>query len=1663
MEARERIPGRIDELIAGQAVRRPDAVAVEFGPQRLTYRELTWRADEVASELRTLGCGPGSVVGIAAERSPELVVAMLGVLRAGAAYLPLDPGYPPERLTFMVNDAQATVILTQPHLESRLPDREVPVRFVATSPGPAEGRKTPADAAPRSVSQIAYIIYTSGSTGTPKGVAVQHRSLVNLVWDCGFARLDQDETVLQFTSSSFDVSAFEIWGALVNGCRLVIAPPGPLSMAELTGYIESHGVTTLWLTAGLLPQLDETTLPRLHCLRQFIVGGDVVAPTVCAEILRTLPGVKLINGYGPTETTVFAATQPISEATLEPSVPIGRPVRKTTAYVLDSRLRPAGAGEAGELYIGGQAVAIGYLGRPSLTAQRFVPDPFSGRPGSRMYRTGDLARFLPDGTLQFIGRVDDQLKVRGYRVEPSEIVSALRQHPEVRSAFVMAHGQGADGKQLVAYVLSEDPAPSARRALAARLRDYLHGLLPDYMVPTLFMVLESFPVNANGKLDRAALPPPQAHEHDPADAARGPQTDTEKALTEAWLDVTGPDAGPISVDADLFSAGGDSLRMTSLVSRVSRVLGVELPLREVFEHRTLAALAARIERLQGERRAVGAITVAPRGQKIPLTHAQQRMWFLEQLQPGTAAYNVPLLIRLTGTVDEAVMARSLRDLVRRHESLRTVFAGAGEAPYQLVLDSPAVDVPVVDLRPVPEECRDDAIRQRVSALVAEPFDLATGPLVRACLLRVSEIECLLLIVAHHIVTDGWSMDVMLRDLSTRYDASVRGGHDPLMPLPVQYPDFARWQQDYRQGDALQGSMAYWRAQLSDAPRLLALPTDRRRPPVQTLNGGSVWISLERAQVARLRRLGLDSGHTFSMTLIAALAIILHRQSGQDEVVIGSLVANRTQPESENLVGLFINTLALRFSLHDDPALSTLLEHVRSVCLDAYTHQDVPFERLVDELHLERDLSRTPLFQVLFNHITTRVDNVQAGGIRWHREHAEETSAKYDLSLYVWEGADDVQCQFIYNQDLFDRARVSDLAEQYVAVLTALADRPDSHLSGISLATANGRRIVPDPEAAVPVPNVPDLVSRVRAVCARHPGRTAMVEGDAVWSYADLAQRVRAAAVTLRAQGVRPGDMVPVIAGRTAWLAVSVLAILSTGATVVFLDPAAPTDWLRQRLSEIEPTAVVAVGAIPDGLAGRWAVPVVRLAEQEDLPEAGAADYAVNPAAPAFVLYTSGTTGRPKAVVSSQLPLCRFLDWQAGHFGLTGEDRVGVLSGLAHDPILRDMFAALWVGGQVHWPAEAVRQEPARLAEWMDQQAVTAVHLTPTLLEMIRTGNEETAPSLRYLFLGGEALTRRHVREAAQWAPNATCVNFYGTTETPQAAGYFVVPESGEPEPEQAAWEVPLGRGSAEAQLLVLSSAGHPAGIGELGEIVVRSPYLALGYLSGRHTVDGSDFRPEPTSSGSQAPVRTYRTGDLGRYRPDGTVEYAGRNDRQINLRGYRIAPQEIEAALKANPDVWEAVAFEQEAPNSHGPVLTACVVPQPGTAPTPAELRDYLIQTLPAYLVPQHVMLTDMLPVTSNGKIDVEALRANPPRRPETREPAEIGGEIETALAGLWRDILGEAPADADQSFFESGNSLLGAVYMSRVRKLFGVDVPLRELFSNPSIRMLASAVRDRT
>ncbi|MET0395230.1 MAG: non-ribosomal peptide synthase/polyketide synthase, partial [Longimicrobiaceae bacterium] len=1646
----------LHERFAEQAARTPGAAALRFAGHTTTYAELARGASRLARRLRALGVGPEVRVGLCMERTPGVVAAMLAVLEAGGAYVPLDPEYPAERVAHMLADSGAAVLLTEEHLLATLPEFGGEIVLVDREDEHVED----ADALSHSTSpdSLAYLIYTSGSTGTPKGVAVPHRALASqIAWMQRAFPLAAADRVLQRTPFSFDASVWEFWAPLAAGATLVMPEPGEhREPARLAAVMAAEGVTVAQFVPTLLGALLEEELSACTAVRRVFAGGEAL-PAELAARARAALGAEVVNLYGPTEVCINATAHTFA-ADGGATVPIGRPVDNVRAYVLDRNGEPAATGVPGELYLGGVQLARGYLGRPGLTAGSFVPDGLSGEAGGRLYRTGDRVRWLAGGALEFLGRTDQQVKLRGFRIEPGEVEAALRAHPAVRDAVVVAR-DAAGGARLVAYLV---PADGAGEPDAGELRAFLRGRLPDYMVPSALVALAALPLTPSGKVDRGALPEPAA-----ADGAGAryvaPRTPAEDVLAGIWAEVLGVER--VGVEDGFFDLGGHSLLATRVVSRARAALGVELPVRALFEAPTVAGLAARAEalRLEGDGVRVPPVVPVPRGRPLPLSFSQERLWFLDRLEPGNAHYNIAAALRLRGPLRAEVLRVALEDVTRRHEALRTVFAERGGGPVQVVLPAGRFHLPVHDLSALPGAERERAMLRLVHDEAGGGFDLLTGPLLRVRLVRLAPEEHVLVLTMHHVVSDAWSMDVLWREAARCYAARAAGASCPLPPLSVQYADFAVWQREALAGEALDAQAGWWRAALEGAPALLALPTDRPRPAAWSHRAGEHPFAVSAGVSEALRALGRHEGATLFMTLLAALQVVLGRFSGQDDVVVGTPVAGRTRAETEGLIGFFVNQLALRGDLSGDPTFAALLGRVREATLGAYAHQELPFERLLEALRVERTAAHASVYQVMMVLHAARGDAVALPGVEVAQVPVHSAAAAVDLEIAFRDTPGGVLGTVVYAAGLYDRATVAALADHLVMVLEEAASDPGLRLSELSPLTPEERRTVLGEwtRTARPFPEELGAHELFARQAARTPDAVAVAAGDRELTYAELDRRVEALARLLRARGAGPESRVAVCMERAPEMLVAILGALRAGAAFVPMDPANPRERLARVLADSGAALLLTQRRLLAALPAAGVEAIVLDGDWEsEVPEGGPpAPARVDPRGAAYVVYTSGSTGTPKGVVVEHRSLVNHATAAAAEYGIGPRDRVLQFASPAFDASLEEIFPALASGAAlVLRDEESLAGVPAFLA-WCAARGITVLDL-PTafwheLAAELERGGAALPESVRLVIIGGErALPERMAAWHAAVGGAARLVNTYGPTEATVVATLAdLAPEDGAEEGAALA-AVSIGRPVANARAYLLDAIGRPVPPGARGELYLGGAGVARGYL-GRPALTAEKFVPDPFSG--EAGARLFRTGDLARFRRGGELEFAGRADGQVKVRGFRVEPGEVEAALARLPGVREAVVAARE--DEPGAVrLVAYVVPEAEGAATAEALRAGVRAALPEYMVPAAWVLLDRLPLTPTGKLDRRALPA--PDAPAAAEHVPPRTPTERAVAEIWASVLRVERVGATDDFFAlGGHSLLAQRVVSRVREALGVELPLRALMEEPTVAAVAERV----
>ncbi|MGE6577244.1 amino acid adenylation domain-containing protein [Paenibacillus xylanexedens] len=1659
------------QLFEEQAEYIPDAAAISFNEQEMTYRELNERVNRLARTLRSHGISQGRLVAIMAERSIEMVIGILAAHKAGAAYVPIDPEYPEERIRFLIEDSGAQVMLTQSRLRERLAGLDSVILLDEESFYHEDGTNlNPGIEA----TDLACVIYTSGTTGKPKGNLVSHRNIVRVVQNTNYIDITNRDHVLQLSSYSFDGAIFDIFGALTNGARLVLVPHETLlEIGLLADLIQRQRISVMFITTAFFNVLVDVNVHCFRNVRAILFGGERVSVGHVRKALAHLGAGRLNHVYGPTESTIFTTYLPVDfvdESAL--TVPIGRPISNTTVYIVDSRNKLLPIGVVGELCVGGEGLVRGYNNRPELTAEKFVHNPFTS--GERMYRTGDLAKWLPDGTIEYVGRTDDQVKIRGFRIELGEIETQLQKVEGIRKTTVFARENVSGEKQLCAYYEADCELP------AAELKSVLSQELPAYMIPTYLIQLERLPLTTNGKVDRRSLPAPE-ESLQPGEGHTLPRTPLEASLAEIWKSVLGLEH--IGVHDNFFDLGGHSLRATTLVSKVHQELNVELPLRDVFRYSTIEQMALAISRI--EEHSFSSIPLVGARAYYPLSSAQKRLFILNQLEGAEQSYNMPGVLLLEGSIDHSLLEKAFRGLIERHETLRTGFEVVQGEAVQRIYES--VDFSVV--------CR-HANEEEASAVVQafiRPFDLAKPPLLRAELVELAADRYLLMFDMHHIISDGVSMDVFVEELVRLY------GGESLEPLHIQYKDYAVWQQSDEQKVQLKREEAYWLDRYRGELPVLEMPTDYPRPAVQSYEGHTLTSFVDEATNEGLKQLATQRGTTLYMVLLAAYTVLLHKYTGQDDLIVGTSIAGRTHGDTQPLIGMFVNTLAIRNYPASEKTFLSYLEEVKETTLGAYEHQNYPFEELVDKVQVSRDLSRNPLFDTMFSLQNLEESEFELEGLKLSPYPSEYGMAKFDLSVDVTEENGGLECNFEFATALYKESTIRRLSIHFGHLLAAIVSRPNAKIAELNLLTEEEKEQIlgafnPAQSEAAPVAAFHRLFEEKEE---RTPEAEAVVYENDRLTYAELNVRANRLAATLRASGIGREEIVGILAERSVDLLVAVLAVWKAGGAYVPLDPDYPADrvrfmledsgakvlltqtLLRERaeawLSE-EELALAKVLYLDDEMSysenrenaplgssmvsGKVSGELTGAVNSDDpshLKVAGLDSFhEARPEDLAYVIYTSGTTGKPKGVMIEHRSL---VNTAAGYRREYRLDQFPVrllqLASFSFDVFMGDIARTLYNGGTMVIVPKDDRIDPFRLHYWIERERVTIFESTPALIVPFMEYVHEQGLKLsdmELLITSSDSCSVADYRTLQErFGSLFRIINAYGVTEAAIDSSFYdeelaKLPQTG---------HVPIGKAWLNAKFYIVDAHLNPVPVGVLGELVIGGVGVARGYLN-RPELTEEKFVDSPFT----ASERLYRTGDLARWMEDGNVDFIGRIDNQAKIRGYRIETGEIESQLLRVEGVREAVVLVRSDANGQK-ALCAYYTPDTGAKLAVNDLRSALAQELPGYMIPSYFVELERLPLTPNGKIDRKVLPAPEGEAGSGTEYVAPRNELETKLAAIWQEVLGLAKEiGVHDNFFDiGGHSLRATTLVSKIHKELNVDLPLRDVFRHSTIESMATAI----
>ena len=1644
----------VHELFAAQVAKTPDNIAVIFEGQKLTYQELNHRANQVAHYLQSLGVEPEVLVGICVERSLEMIIGMLGILKAGAAYLPLDPTYPKERLSFMLSDSQVQVLLTQQKFVESFADSGAKTVCLDQDWELITRQNQENPTSDVTAENLAYVIYTSGSTGTPKGVMIQHRGVCNLAQaQVKLFGVNQNSRVLQFASFSFDASVSEIVMALCSGASLYLGNQDSLRPGiDLIRFLRQQSITHATLPPTALAALPKEELPNLQTL---IVAGEACNPKLIAQWSKER---RFFNAYGPTESTVCAT---VAECTFGETQPtIGRAIANIQIYILDHNLQPVPIGVPGELYIGGDGLARGYLNRPELTKEKFISNPFKKTEGSRLYKTGDLARYLPDGNIEFLGRVDNQVKIRGFRIELDEIEKLLIQHPDVKQAAVIAREDIPGDKRLLAYVvLNQKP-----EAIVTTLKNLLQENLPQYMIPGVFVVLDSLPLTPNGKVDRQNLPVCDRTRPDLEESFVAPRNPIEEKLAAIWADLLGYEQ--IGVNDNFFNLGGHSLIVAQILSRVRDSFQVELSFANIFANPTVAGLASVIQQheLLEQKLQSPAIQRISRAGMLPVSFAQERVYFIQEVAPENTAYQAQATLRFQGHLDVIVLKKCLSEIVQRHEIFRTTFPAVNGRLFQVIHSSLPIELNVVDIEKFTGSEQEAEIQRLFDAEVKKPFYLDKLPLVRWLLLKLNDQDHLLVHIEHHMVHDGWSFNnVFLKEFLALYQAFCEGHPSPLPELPIQFVDFASWQREWVQSQEAQAQLAYWQQQLSGSPPLLELPYDRPRPAEQTYNGAQVRLELPITLCESLRVLSRQEGITLFMTTLAAFLVIVRRYTGQDDLCLGTAVANRRMRETEQLIGMIVNNLVLRTDLSGNPTFRELLGRVRKVSLEAFANEDLPFDKVVEVIKPIRNLSYNPLFQVMFSfHDSPRPDLTLPGLNITTNVALSNKSTKFDLDVVLiphsqLNGKDKgITLIWEYNADLFDAATIQQMVDQYQVLLKGIVDNPEQRVSELPILNQPQQELLMEWNQTHREYTQKNCIHKLfESQVELTPDAVAVEQDGQKLTYRQLSDRANQLAHYLQSLGVKPETLVGICIERSLDMIIGLLGVIKAGGAYVPIDPSYPQERIAEILADTQLGILLTQDKFPNQRLDYTGKTICLDTDWSIISQHSTA----NPHSDvklhhlSYIIYTSGSTGKPKGVMIEHRSLMNFVITAIDKYGINTSDRILQFASVCFDTSIEEIFPCLSVGATLVLRTEEMLHSSDEFWRYCQKWQLTVLDL-PTAYwhQLVAELNPEDAPipeGLRTVIIGGEEVQLEKVQHwhncVADLSPAPQLFNSYGPTEaTVVTTLELLTPVA----------PVSIGRPISNAQVYILDQYLQPVPIGVPGEMHIGGAGLARGYWQ-RPELTNAKFIPNPFEELGNS--KLYKTGDLARFRANGSLEYLGRVDNQVKIRGFRIELGEIETVLRQHPQVLQSVAIAHEdVPGQKR--LVAYIVPQ-HQQPTIDELRHFLKEKLPNYMIPAAFMLLKTLPITANGKVDYRALPT--PDFSHHVEDKFIAPRtvIEEKLVAIWSEVLRIGKVGIHDNFFElGGDSILSIQLISKANQV-GVQIAAKQLFKYQTIAELAAVV----
>ena len=1643
----------IIELFEEQVKKSPEAPAVLFEKEKLTYKELDERSNQVAHYLRSKGVKQGTLVPLCIERSASLMVGILGVLKAGCAYVPIDPEYPEDRIRFMLKDTGSNIIISSRECAEKLPALEDHTKIeIDTDWKHISGQPKDKLTVEVKPDDLAYIIYTSGSTGWPKGVMVTQKNVVSLVKGVDYVNFTTDDVLLSTGSTSFDATTFEYWGMLLNGGQLVLCTESRLLDSEqLKDEINSRGVTKMWFTSSWFNQLTDNDITVFKNLKTILAGGEKLSEYHIEKMRQTYPEIEIINGYGPTENTTFSLTYNIKETDLTKQkklIPIGRPLSNRTAYVLNKNMHPAPIGVTGEVYLGGDGVSKGYLNNPELTKERFVKDPFSSDSNSVLYKTGDLGRWKADGNIEYLGRADEQVKIRGYRIELGEIENALQECELVKQAAVLVKQTSEGSKRLVGYVVPEGEYDKDE------IVKYLGRRLPDYMVPAMWVKMETLPLTKNGKVDRRALPDIDGSELLSKEYV-APRNEMETALAEIWKGLLHIDR--VGIHDNFFELGGHSLLAMRVISSVRNDIGAELAIKDLFLNPNIADLALQIE-TQKKKSLLPPIEVQPRPELIPLSFSQERLWFIDRLV-GSIQYHLPAVIRLKGKLNTEALENALKSIINRHEVIRTVIQEINGKGYQKIKEKDGWNLQIID-EPKYKEDKNE-LQSKINQLIIAPFDLTKDYMLRCQLIKLDIDEYIFVMTMHHIASDGWSISIIVNELKEFYKAFEENREADLKPLQIQFADYSIWQKNYLQAEVLDEKIDYWKKQLQSAEPL-ELPYDYTRPSVQSIKGAVYGFSIDNELSDAIKKLSKDNGATIFMTLLAALNVMLYRYSGQNDISVGTPIAGRMQEETEELIGFFINTLTLRNEIYNETSFIDLLNKVKATTLEAYEHQDVPFEKVVETVVKQRDQSRSPLFQVMFVFQNTpEAKQLQLGEVELTFQEYEYTTSMFDFTLNMFETPQGLQGSFQYCTDLFSEDTIKRMIVHFNELLRSIVKKPDEKAGLLPMLSESEENIILSDFKGIEsdYPKDKTILDLFEEQAAKTPGNTALVLNNSAMTYKELNERSNKLAFYLIEKGLKEESFVPICIERSFEMIVGIIGILKAGGAYVPVDPEYPEERIRFVIEDTKASFVISSNESSSKIPSVNNVEIIKIDEKNTGIENQSVKnpgLKIKPQNLAYVIYTSGSTGKPKGVMIEHYNVVRLFMTDTPLFDFTDRDVWTMFHSFCFDFSVWEMYGALFYGGKLIIVTKELTKDASLYSDLIISEKVTILNQTPSAFYVLQENLVDKAKdiSVRYVIFGGEALNPSKLLPWKETYPDCKLINMYGITET---TVHVTFQELG-PEHIKSGISI-IGKPIPTLSSYILDSNSKVVPVGVPGEINVGGAGLARGYLNAEE-LSRQKFIQNPYIN--KAGERIYRSGDLGKWHPDGRMEYLGRIDEQVKIRGFRIELGEIESVVQDSGLVKSVLVLAKE--DKHGVKRLIGYVVVNGTAAFDKQaIISHLRSKIPEYMVPLLWVELEKLPLTSNGKVDRKALPDPDLSELKSNNYASPTNEIERALVGIWENLLNVKNIGINDNFFElGGHSLLALQLFGSIEKLSGRKFPISTLFNSPTIKELADIIKDK-